>query len=274
MISTKYAKAAIAQISEEFSAVSRFITFLVQLLSMAYYGVMIYLNVRDVFCIVLYATLLLISLVTYILVLAYADEKDDSAEVKKENKKKRNRVKFISKLLNYVARTVGVIYAFYVCIVYQTGLLSLILTVLSATLIFLNLLIDGIIHLGRRYFTYLSVAIQADINNSGVIHLAEKASNPWKALADATGRLADRRSGIKVEEEEYVPTEKKERSIFRKLGEKIAQHDSEAEVRRQERREENKGHRAKIFADLRRIFHPQKMDASSLDEVQDEEDPR
>jgi hypothetical protein len=253
-ISTRYTRAAISQIKDEINGISRLATLIVQLLTMGYYGAMIYMNYQDLFRVIVYSISLVVTLVAYIVSLVLTDDKKAPKDKRRAKTKIRRRAKLVFKIINYVARTAAVTYAFYVLSRYGGSELALILTVLSAVLILINLLIDFIIYLGGRYGDYLSVAVEADIASSGIVNMAQKVSNPWQTFSDMTERWADRSEGtIRVEEEDvYVARVKGKLSD--KADDIIAENKERKERRRQERKAANKLNRQKIKENFKRIF--------------------
>ena len=263
LISTKYTKAAIAQIQSEVTLLSKIVNLIVQLLAMGYYGAMIYIFRADMFRVVLYSVLFALTLIAYAIGLVLSSPTEEERAIRKRRERVRRRVNLIFKLINYAARITAVSYAFYLVAVYGASDLTLILTFLSAGLILANAIIDGVVYLFRRYSNYIMVAVEADKSESMVVEVGEKVSSPWKTLSEVTSHLADKMEGVIRNPEPMDPSDEKIKGVLEKRADGIYEEAQERKRRKkEERKAANRAHRAQIKANLRRIFrfHKRKSD--------------
>ena len=265
-ISTKYTKAAVAQIGEEISKISKFSNLILQISAMAFYGVMIYVNHTDVFRVVLYSILVAVTLVAYICSLVLLENRKDDRDARIAQKRLRRHVLFGFKLANYAARTTAVVYAFYLVAAKNGSKLELICAIVATILILANLLVDGVLYLVHRYLAYLSIAVEADIENSKLVDTVQTVSSPWKAFSHLTERWADRREG--VVEHEVVEEDARTGKIKGLIGEKaeVLEEEKKTEklIKKAEKKAQNRAFRAQIRANLKRIFFPKRKKKKEL----------
>jgi len=269
-ISTKYTKAAVAQIGEEISKISKFTNFIIQLSTMAFYGLMIYLNHEDVFRVVLYSILVVVTLTAYICSLALLANRQDDRSTRVAQKLLRRHVLFGFKLANYAARITAVAYAFYLVIAKGGGKLELVCAIVATLLILANLMVDGILYLVHRYLAYLSIAVEADIENSKLVDTVQNVSSPWRAFSRFTERWADKREGVAERTEEGSPRTEKIRGLIGDKADSIEEEQrAQKLIKKAERKAQNRAFRAQIKANLRRIFFPKRKKKQEIEQSEE-----
>ena len=234
LVSIRYTQAAIDKVSKEISLLAKIANLVFQVLAFLFYTTMVVLNISDTFKAILYSVLAIVTLAAYLTGLALSPKKD------KVDVHRRSRFwwRFAFKVINYSARIVSVAYAFSFILGGNAEQVTLVLTPLATGLIVVNLLIDVLSELTKRYIRILRIGIQADIKDSGAIKAGEKMNSPLSLVEFITDKMAN-----KKKEEDPLP--KDEEKILEELKEK-------ADAKEENKKEEKKRN---ILQNLRDFFN-------------------
>ena len=220
--------ASINIVRKELTKLLRIINIVVQIAVLPYYIYLIYKNWGNVFYIVVYILLFVVSLAAFILELILNDKynKNEEEQGKRKLAKGKRINSLIAKGIKYIVRILILSIAIFQIALNQDAVTAVyvVTTALSAIVIVGQIVIDIFIALSLRYFEFIRLGVEADLRESPILNMGkseqvmarkleaeaealgvdEKASSERKKLAMIKEEMAKNKAESKRKAEEQI----------------------------------------------------------------------
>ena len=190
-IETGNTVAAINIVRKELTKILHVVNIVVQVLVLPYYIYLIYKNWSDVFYMVVYGLMLLVSVAAFIIELILdgrLKKKEDKAKKVAEKNKRINS--YVFKAIKYVVRFLILAVAIIQIATKETTAIYVVTTALSGILIVGQIVLDIFVMLALRYFEFIRLGFETDLRESPILNLGKSeqvVARKLEAEAEAMG---------------------------------------------------------------------------------------
>ena len=190
-IETGNTVAAINIVRKELTKILHVVNIVVQVLVLPYYIYLIYKNWSDVFYMVVYGLMLLVSVAAFIIELILdgrLKKKEDKAKKVAEKNKRINS--YVFKAIKYVVRFLILAVAIIQIATKETTAIYVVTTALSGILIVGQIVLDIFVMLALRYFEFIRLGFETDLKESPILNLGKSdqvVARKLEAEAEAMG---------------------------------------------------------------------------------------
>ena len=190
-IETGNTVAAINIVRKELTKILHVVNIVVQVLVLPYYIYLIYKNWNDVFYMVVYGLMLLVSVAAFIIELILdgrLKKKEDKAKKVAEKNKRINS--YVFKAIKYVVRFLILAVAIIQIATKETTAIYVVTTALSGILIVGQIVLDIFVMLALRYFEFIRLGFETDLKESPILNLGKSeqvVARKLEAEAEAMG---------------------------------------------------------------------------------------
>ena len=247
--------ASISIIKNEILKIQKVLGIVIQAFTMAFYGIMVYVNHTILFRVIAYSLLLTLSISLFILGFLLNAKEGESKESTLSKDRRKRKITLYLKGGNYLVRLALIGFAIYSIVKGPANDLMIIATIGSAIIFLAGMIMDIIGLLLLRYIEMLSFSIKRDIEENKFFDAANKVSHPIKIVEAFTDKLA----GNEKPKKELNP---KQQALEDKLlQQRKRDFDKEQEKKKSKKMAEKQEHevsKARIKENLKKIFSGKK----------------
>ena len=204
-IETRHTRGAFEKLKNEMRLIADVINFASMAIFTLLYGYLMYINVNSIFHLVVYSLLITTIIASFVVELVMKKNESDQRKEKRIKEERKRIISIITKAVKYLAKTAVLVFGLYNEFIIEGSSFLPVANVISAVVLVVQVVADLVMMFVLRHLERFMMAVDLDIESSGVTSLYTSKSRKAQDLEDEISILKG--ESIRTEKEDKLRKE-------------------------------------------------------------------